>query len=432
MTSTVASASPAAASKAASQPSSTSTWSTSGPRTPATSARRCGPGTVTGLVERERQRLGPGRPRVLVGFGAAADLLGPRRPPLGRRRARRPPAPGPRLRPARRPPAPTTSARRRSASPATAVGLRLDARSDRAVMRSTSAVPRSTPACSALSSPRTSAARPGDWRSSAQARPTCRRSGSARPRPRPRCVAMRSSSGRDPRGLGVDLGQLPGQLGRLGLEAGDEGLVHQAPRARARCPWRRSASSEARPRAFSRSASERTRSSLTSSPPSAVRRDSAPSTSVSSVASRARSVRSCSPRSRRVVAWLSSARLQAAELEAGHVDPQVGQLLDQRAVAAGGVGLALERSELAAHLAEQVLEAGEVALGGRQPALGLLLAAAVLQDAGRLLDDQPPVLGPGVEHGVDLALRDDHVLLPADAGVGQELLDVEEPARARR
>ena len=41
------------------------------------------PGTGAGLVERERQRLGPGRPRVLVGVGAAADLLGPRRPPLG-------------------------------------------------------------------------------------------------------------------------------------------------------------------------------------------------------------------------------------------------------------------------------------------------------------------------------------------------------------
>ena len=41
------------------------------------------PGTVTGLVERERQRIGPGRPRVLVGFCAAADLLGTRRPPLG-------------------------------------------------------------------------------------------------------------------------------------------------------------------------------------------------------------------------------------------------------------------------------------------------------------------------------------------------------------
>ena len=73
-------------------------------------------------------------------------------------------------------------------------------------------------------------------------------------------------------------------------------------------------------------------------------------------------------------------------------------------MAAGGVGLALERAQLAAHLAQQVLEPDEVGLGGGQPALGLLLAPPELEDAGRLLDDQPAVLGPGVEHGVDLAL----------------------------
>ena len=105
------------------------------------------------------------------------------------------------------------------------------------------------------------------------------------------------------------------------------------------------------------------------------------------------------------------------------------QLGDEAAVAAGGVGLALERAELAAHLAEQVLRRSEVALGGLEPALGLLLALAELQDAGRLLDDRPAVLGPGVEHRVDLALADDHVLLAADAGVGEQLLDVEQPAR---
>ena len=42
---------------------------------------------------------------------------------------------------------------------------------------------------------------------------------------------------------------------------------------------------------------------------------------------------------------------------------------------------------------------------------------------------EPALLGPGVEHGVDLALADDHVLLAADAAVGQQLLDVEQPAR---
>ena len=48
---------------------------------------------------------------------------------------------------------------------------------------------------------------------------------------------------------------------------------------------------------------------------------------------------------------------------------------------------------------------------------------------GRLLDDRPAVLGPRVEHRVELALADDDVLLAADAGVGEQLLDVEQPAR---
>ena len=62
---------------------------------------------------------------------------------------------------------------------------------------------------------------------------------------------------------------------------------------------------------------------------------------------------------------------------------QRGELGDDGAVAAGGVGLALERAQLAAHLAEQVLQPGEVALGGGEPALGLLLAPPELQDARR-------------------------------------------------
>ena len=119
-----------------------------------------------------------------------------------------------------------------------------------------------------------------------------------------------------------------------------------------------------------------------------------------------------------------------AQLAPGHVDAELpSSSATTAAVAAGGVGLALERPQLAAHLAQQVLERGEVALGGGQPALGLLPAAAELQHAGRLLDDSRPVLGPGVEHGVELALADDHVLLATDAGVAQQLLDVEEPAR---
>ena len=94
--------------------------------------------------------------------------------------------------------------------------------------------------------------------------------------------------------------------------------------------------------------------------------------------------------------------------------------------------LALERADLAAHLAQQVAEALEVLLGGGQAALGPLAPAAVLEDPGRLLDDGPAVLGPGVQDRVELALADDHVLLAADPRVRQELLDVEQPARRGR
>src|SRR4029450_5971215 len=67
--------------------------------------------------------------------------------------------------------------------------------------------------------------------------------------------------------------------------------------------------------------------------------------------------------------------------------------------------------------------------GGVKAALRLLLALAVLEDAGRLLDDAAALLRAGVEDGVDLALADDDVLLAPDAGVRQQLLDVEQPAR---
>ena len=97
-------------------------------------------------------------------------------------------------------------------------------------------------------------------------------------------------------------------------------------------------------------------------------------------------------------------------------------------MAAGGLGLALERPQLAANLAQQVLHAQQAGLGGVEAALGLLLAPAVLEHAGGLLDDRPAILRTGVQHGVDLALADDDVLLAADAGVAEQLLHVEQAA----
>ena len=105
------------------------------------------------------------------------------------------------------------------------------------------------------------------------------------------------------------------------------------------------------------------------------------------------------------------------------------ELVDDAVVTARGVGLALERPELAPHLAQQVGEPEQVAFGRFEPALRLLAPLAELQDPGGFLDDRPAVFGAGVQHRVELALTDDHVLLATDAGVGEQLLDVEQAAR---
>ena len=88
-----------------------------------------------------------------------------------------------------------------------------------------------------------------------------------------------------------------------------------------------------------------------------------------------------------------------------------------------------ERLELAPDLAQQVGEAEQVAFGRLEPALRLLAPLPELQDAGGFLDDRPSIFGTRVQHLVELTLTDDHVLLATDTGVGEQLLDVEQPAR---
>ena len=98
---------------------------------------------------------------------------------------------------------------------------------------------------------------------------------------------------------------------------------------------------------------------------------------------------------------------QPGDLPSGGEHLQATQLTDQCAVAARRLGLALQRAELAAHLAEQVLDTQQAGLGGIETPLGLLLAPPVLEDAGGLLDDRAAVFRPGLEHRVDVALVDD-------------------------
>ncbi|KZX19958.1 hypothetical protein ACH61_02939 [Rathayibacter tanaceti] len=97
---------------------------------------------------------------------------------------------------------------------------------------------------------------------------------------------------------------------------------------------------------------------------------------------------------------------------------------------AGDLGLAPERLELAPDLAGEIGEAGEVGLHRLELAEGLLFAAAVLEDARRLLDEAAPLLRGRAQHRIELPLPDDHVHLATETGVAQELLNVEQPAAA--
>ena len=86
--------------------------------------------------------------------------------------------------------------------------------------------------------------------------------------------------------------------------------------------------------------------------------------------------------------------------------------------------LDLERANAAAKLTHDVLEARDVLLAALQPQLGLVPALAVAGDAGRLLEDGPPLPWVRGEDGVDPALLEDGVAPAAHAGVEEQVLDV--------
>ena len=78
------------------------------------------------------------------------------------------------------------------------------------------------------------------------------------------------------------------------------------------------------------------------------------------------------------------------------------------------LSLLAERLELAPDLTGQVRKPGQVGLHRIELAKSLLLAAAMLQDAGRLLDEPAPLIGAGVQDGVELALANNDVHLAAE------------------
>ncbi len=286
---------------------------------------------------------------------------------------------------------------------------------------------------------------PGAARPARRAPRTPVRSG--RPRLRPSRSSKRSRSAASAASASASSSRLRLEQRRLGLRprpartAGVRASASRvamtpwstnAPRSRS-MPRRRSASSDDRPRAFSNSDSNWASESPRSSPPMAVSRASVARTAVSSPASSAltlalvggRARSAAAPRRRgavrrpvssRPATWTRSACSSAT------TPPW------RRAASAwrssGRSWRRTSRSRSCSRVRLASVDASRRSL--------FSLRRAVLQHAGGLLDDRAPLLGPGVEHGVDLALADDHVLLATDAGVGRAAPGCRAAGTARR
>ena len=97
-------------------------------------------------------------------------------------------------------------------------------------------------------------------------------------------------------------------------------------------------------------------------------------------------------------------------------------------VAAGFGGLALEGAHLAFHFGDDVGDAEEVGFGVVELAEGFFFLGFEFGDAGGFFEDSAAVFGFGREEHVDLALGHDGVGGAADAGAGEEVVDVFEAA----
>ena len=86
--------------------------------------------------------------------------------------------------------------------------------------------------------------------------------------------------------------------------------------------------------------------------------------------------------------------------------------------------LALQRVELRVDLGDDVVEPGEILLGGAQPELGLVAAVVQAGDAGGLFEEGAPVLRLGGDQFADPALADHRRRMRAGRGVGEEQLHV--------
>ena len=104
------------------------------------------------------------------------------------------------------------------------------------------------------------------------------------------------------------------------------------------------------------------------------------------------------------------------------------QLLAQPLVSACLGGLPLQHAALLFDFEDDVVDAGEILLGGLELELRGAASGLVLGDPRRFLDQLPPVGRTRAEDHPDLPLLDDGVGLRAETRVHQQLMDVAQAA----
>ncbi|MCY1229548.1 hypothetical protein D9M72_419170 [compost metagenome] len=90
--------------------------------------------------------------------------------------------------------------------------------------------------------------------------------------------------------------------------------------------------------------------------------------------------------------------------------------------------LLAKRGQLSPDFTGEVAQSLQVCLHRFQLPDRFFLAPAVFENACRLFNKATPVLRGGVQDLVQLALPHDHVHFPAQAGIGEQFLDVQETA----
>ena len=120
--------------------------------------------------------------------------------------------------------------------------------------------------------------------------------------------------------------------------------------------------------------------------------------------------------------------LEAGVVVGGEGELESAQLLREARVRARLAGLPFERPDLLFDLLDDVVEPREVRLRRREALDGLLAAALVLGDAGRLLEEAPSVGGVLREDVLDHRELDDRVRARAHARVHEQVEHVAEAA----